>query len=68
VPGVQSRFVSLTLPWLAFEQRLGLRSGMALIAVARKRRESAVTAAWTVNETDLDGPLVPAGVEAVAGR
>ena len=68
VPGVQSRFVSLTLPWLAFEQRLGLRRGMALIAVARKRRESAATAAWTVNETDLDEPLVPAGAEALAGR
>jgi glycosyltransferase involved in cell wall biosynthesis len=69
VPGVQSRFVTLTLPWLAFEQRLQLRRGMALMAVARKRREAATAATtWSVTEGDAVEPAVPADAEVAAGR
>ncbi len=69
VPGVQSRFVGLTLPWLALEQRMNLRRGMALIAVARKRREAAATAtAWSVTETSVPEEALAADAEAAAGR
>jgi glycosyltransferase involved in cell wall biosynthesis len=54
VPGVQSRFVAVTLPWLSLEQRWNLRRGMALIAVARKKREGAAApASWSITDTEI---------------
>jgi glycosyltransferase involved in cell wall biosynthesis len=45
VPGMQSRLVTLTLPWLALEQRFNLRRGMALIGIGRKARDVVPAAA-----------------------
>ena len=36
VPGIQARLNDLLVPWLRFEERLGLPVGMSLLAVARK--------------------------------
>ncbi|RIL07582.1 MAG: glycosyl transferase [Proteobacteria bacterium] len=40
VPGLQARLNDWLVPWVRFEQRLGLRVGMSMLAVARRADDS----------------------------